>query len=54
MKVKAEKLSSYPIWRIYNSVGKEVDFYWRKTDKQNGLTKEEVTEVIKNKYNDLI
>ncbi len=38
--------SKYPIWKIYKD-GEYIDFYDRKTDKYDGLTKEELLNLLK-------
>ena len=56
MKIKAEMISTYPIWGIYLSESESkdtrnrVDHYYRKTKKQqDGLTKKELEEILETK-----
>ncbi len=47
IKIRAEKISYYPIWRIYEN-GEERSFYDRKTKAYDGLTKKEVEDKVFN------
>lgn len=49
IKVKSEIFAGHPIWGIYKDE-KRLDFYWRKTKKQEeGITKEQLLNIIKTK-----
>ena len=45
IKIKSEILGGHPIWGIYKG-DRRFNTYWRKTEKSNGLTKEELLDIL--------
>ena len=59
VKIKKERISKFPIWRVYDEKGEEIDFYDRQAEEQmptkqdgseyDGLTKDELVEILQKK-----
>lgn len=64
VKIRKEKMTKLPIWRVYDEVGNEIDFYDRQMDEEmpkkstgepyEGLTREELVEILQAKGYEIV
>lgn len=49
LKIRAFYLTKYPMWRVIDETGREIEFYDRELGMFKGLTKQQLVEILRQK-----
>jgi len=49
LKVRSAFISTYPVWRVIDDTGREIEFYDREQGMHKGLTREELIKLLREK-----